>query len=300
MSAWNLLLRCIAIVGGALSCIALASQGFELNLGAQLLGLVDSWDALLRMILGWLIPHLLAALRYLGTLVGWDLRLQLHPHWSHILTVVWLYYLRDTSNFRELIQQEKEGNADAETLEGLRRSQNLSYSLGFGVALCSGVASGLVDPSSGRFWDQFQVALYPVLGFVVYALCMYAGGASWGRKPNCRRLGKPDPGFWPFFGYRAKLTALRFLIALSVIAACLYWFAGQPSPYLVGLSLVWVLLALEWLRRGWGQARDAAAKGGLPIGLALMKEGNINLGTNMLATVGLAAILLFADRFLQP
>lgn len=299
MSASTLIFRLIAIAGGALSFVALAMQGFSLDLGAHLLSLIDGWDAALKAVLGWLIPPLLAMVGNICSWFGWNPHLQVQDHWTHIYTILQLYFLRDATNFRELRQQESAGAADAETLRGLRLSAVLSYAVGLPVALVSAMASGLVDPLSGEFRDQLQIAVYPIIGFVVYALAMSAGGAAWNRKPIARRLGQPDRGFGPFFADRVKLAAIRFAVGIVIVVACLHLAKGAPKPYLLAVCIAWIVLALEWLRRGWGQARKAAASRQCSLRETLMKEGNINLATNMLGMVGLAAILIGLDHFLS-
>lgn len=274
---WQLVRRLLAIFLGAVSCMILAWRGFDLSIDAILEDLLGEWDKLLEIIFGWAARWLVQALNGLIALVHWPWVLTIHEHWRHVFIILLLYFFKDAAQFGEL---------------GLPKNMRTSYVAGCLVAVLSGIGSGLIDTASTRYLDQFLIGFIPIAGFFVYAIIMAYAAARWNRDyfAALHRRTQPEP-FRPFFLHRVGLGATRALIATVILALGLRWISNR-SPAIFLLGIIWCLLAVEWLRRGWLQARTRADTEHLPFKDALLKTGNINMGLDMLATVGLALAAL--------
>ena len=271
------ILRLLAILLGAISCANLAWKGFGFQIGPLLTSLLDSWDQLLADTLGLAASTLIKGLNDLAVYLGWNWHLILYDHWRHVYVVLNLYFVRDAAQFGDL---------------NLKQNMWTSYIAGFVVAAMSALCAGLLNASTTRYGDNLAIGAIPVIGFFMYAVVMAFAAARWNRAFFDRLAGRTEPQpFWQFFGHRIFLAARRATIGLVILAIGLLLVDVQ-SPAILMLAILWLLLAAEWLRRGWLQARDQVRSGEMRWRTALLRTGNINLGLDMFATIGLAITLL--------
>lgn len=144
--------RVMGVVAGTLSLVMLLKLGLVTGgyVGPLLIA-VDYYEAWTHALTGWLEPYIQLALS--GLQASFDLHLSLHPHWKHILLLMWLYF-----------------GADARTYWA-RRKYGFSITtilwggvVAFAASICSGVAP-ITAGSANR-----AIAAIPIGGVVIYEL----------------------------------------------------------------------------------------------------------------------------------
>jgi hypothetical protein len=277
---FKLLLRALTIFLGVMSCMNLASRGFDFSLSPFLEGLLDGYDKALLFLIGWAADLARDGLNAMSEYFDWRWNLVLHPHWRHIYILLQLYFLKDSLNFAEI---------------GLVQAKQASRYGGILIALVAAFCAGLVDPGTGAYKNNLLIGAIAIGGFFAYALMMAFVTALFHRPAFQKVTGKAET-FWEFVGNRVGMAAVRAFCGFLILAIGLPFVSG-PGAAVVMLAALWLALAAEWLRRGWKQARNLVSDG-MTWRAALPAAGNIQLGLDMIATVSLAVVVIAIDHAL--
>lgn len=278
---FRIVVRLLFIGLGALSCVSLAAQGFHVRVGPVLNYLIGNEEIILQQIFGELGQAAVRALHNLSKYFHWGWSLHLDPAWKHIFVILWLYFKQDVQQLKDIADD------TPSQAERLKKAAMISRISGIVIAVLSGFCAGLVDTSSGAYQANLLFGSIPVIGFFIYAAIMAVVNALYMRQGLAEARNIPLPDFRKHLLQRLGMGAARAAAGFAVIAIGLNWPVSE-HPAIFYLIVVWVLLALEWLRRGWGQAKVRAKKDNLTMLAAMNKTGNINLGLDMLTTIGVA------------
>jgi len=175
------------------------------------------------------------------------LSLSLHPHWKHVVILLWLNIGAESRNAWRM---------------GDRGYSAFAAISGLFISLIAGVASGLFDV--GDMWSNVFVALFPMLGYLLWAFGALAyHGFNIGKEYNIRPLSSLGRKYWWMaFSGGATYSLLRFGVGLAIIVAATGW-SQLTGSRVTGLAMLgaWVVfLAMYWIVTGVVQARDERAK----------------------------------------
>lgn len=279
----NFVWRIICICLGAMSCVALAVKGFHIDVGPVLNYIVGTEEIILEQVFGDISQLVVKKLHAISAYFHWGWHFNLDPQWKHIFVILWLYFKQDVGQLKGLAA------ANPQHASGLNKAALISRISGIAAALLSGFGAGLVGSTSGQYATNLLFGSLPILGFFFYATIMALANALYMRQGIAATYGSTVPSFWTWFLQRVGMGLARSLVGFAVLAIGLRWPVTE-NPAIFLLIIVWVLLALEWLRRGWGQAKARAKRSGSTLIAAMLVTGNINLGLDMLATIGTAFI----------
>jgi hypothetical protein len=226
--------------------------------------------------------------QYLSYGIVWLLGLTpvLEAHWQNIFVLLTLYFFRDSDQFFRIKYV---------------RSGVVSLVWGFFVALCAGVAAGLLPLAQSGFGAYVTMVAIPLAAYVAYAFGATLANAIWYRQAFADYLQAPVEPFFAFLGKRMLWAMQRafggFLIALAGFVALMVW--PVPSPGLFMVAALVLVLAVYWLYRGTVQALAQSRSNGRSLGQSLWASGNITMGLDMFVKCLTGAGIWGTDTALQ-
>ncbi len=226
----------IARLLGACSAIAIFRYGLNSGLGSAFQLLLEYYDRVVGLVLGWATPYIESGLARFG----WNL--SLYPQWKHILVLMCIYFLRNS-----LISY---GAKD-------RGIGHFELVWGVTVALVASIAAGTIPLTSEDRIAQFLIAAIPVGGIWAYEIGDVAWRATFYRERAARIYHRPTPTWWAYFEGGLRGTTIRTLIGIVLLAVGLQVPAVQKLrvPGLVLLSSLVFIQALNFLRMGLHDAK---------------------------------------------
>lgn len=254
----------ISFVMGALSLVLLAQQGLAIGLVEPLRIIVQFYEAVIEVLLGWANTPLSAAAKAIAA--RFHLEITLLPHWKHILIPMWLYV-----------------GADCRVMWSIARKRAAIFFavIGSGIALAASVAAATApidDP-----W--MRPVLFPVLGLFLFNFLQAIWDALFKQRPGQTR--------WQVFWYYAGHFAIGNLLIGAIVIAV--GALAKPAD-LPGLSLLLLLLlvaliaARDLLVSAFGAA--ARRKPEQTWWASFANTANARLGGMVLGTLGAALAFL--------
>ncbi len=272
-----ILYRLFPILLGSLSVAYLLWSGLQLDLTAIIEQVLSGLDAALIATIGVLGGLIASRIIEFIASTGLVFDLSLDERWRYLTSLSWLYFIRDFYNFKSY---------------GQTVNIVASFVTGLIAILFFPLMGGLWGAENGSYLEKFLFGFFPLLGFLFYWIVMttFSGFIS---RPEINRKRGLSMSYWEYVGSRYRLSFTRFIVGVIILAALLP-FVGTSIPTIFILFVLWIGLAVEWLRRGIPQALDEARQQNLTLGRALLQGGNVNLGLNMLAAVagGVFIVLL--------
>jgi len=267
---------------GACSAFALFHYSLKFGLGSIFQLLLEYYDRVVGLFLGWAKPYIESGL----ACVGWSL--SLYPQWKHILVIMCIYFLRNALNSYR---------ADD------RGIGHFELVWGFTVALVASVAAGTLPLTSEDQIANFLIAAIPIGGIWAYEIGDVAWRATFYRERAARIYHRPTPTWWAYFEGGLRGTTVRTLIGIVLLAVGLQVPALQrlPAPGLVLLAALVFAQALNFLRMGISDAERLRTPGE-SWSSAYWRTGVAKLGAAMLSVFFWAGILLLSSagqRFLE-
>lgn len=221
---------------GACSAIAVFRYAFNSGLGSAFQLLLEYYDRVVDLALGWAKPYIESGLLS----VGWNV--SLYPQWKHILVLMCIYFLR---NSLVSYRAKDRGIGHFELVWGVT------------VALVASIAAGTIPLTSEDRIAQFLIAAIPVGGIWAYEIGDVVWRATFYRERAARIYHRPIPTWWAYFEGGLRGTTVRTLIGVVLLAAGLQVPAVQKLrvPGLVLLASLVFIQALNFLRMGLSDAR---------------------------------------------
>ena len=262
------------VVFGAPSIVSLVQAAFATgDLHAPIQGMIDAWNAGLRVLSAFIEPAFRLFLDWLNRLVGW--RLELGPHWRHLFVLSMIL----VAGFA---RAEFRGGAASAPLVLSRLVQALP------VVLIGSILAGLV-PLRGSWWAEGAIAALSLatlwLGMALsfpesFAIAVESARAS--ISAFSRRLRLPPP-VSPLLVLSLALAGLAsgafiFAVALSFLP----WF--RPGAGIVFLGLYVIAVAFFALIHGF----------------RIDRLFNLRLGLAILGGFLGAGLIFLADWSLRP
>lgn len=277
-------LRFLGIVAGALSVVSLTRLALRAGLGPTALLMFEFYENLMRAAFGWAEPTIRELLSSIRVYLPWEL--QLYPHWKHTFVLIGIYF------FREALTLYRGGFAARAMFLG---------SYGFIVAVVTSVAAGTIDPTHGDVSAHFLIACIPILGVLAYDLGDGFVSATLFRNRIAQELNHTPETWSHYFNERLFNASRRALLGLILLVAALQvpLVRQLPSPGLVILGLLIVVLALDRLRVGAVNANDIRTDEEAWLS-AFWRAGNTKLGLTMLGVFAGAALFFLFNAGLGP
>lgn len=144
----------IKLIGGILaiiSILSLAQDVFTFGFTYALSTLLEYYDGLSQLFLGWMTPIIVALGRIIFEFVNLDF--QVGDHWRHVFVLSSLYFARDSTTF--LVDDDKIGFAG-------------TLILGLFVAALISVAISSIPLNSSDTRENLVASLFPLWGFAIY------------------------------------------------------------------------------------------------------------------------------------
>jgi len=240
---------------------------------------MDWYDALIKILLGWLEPYINAALDWIAVLINWDL--QLYPHWKHVFVLLGLYFFtKALTSFRA----------------GAFGSGIFQLMLGLTVALTTAVAAGTISLSADAGSDnaalsQFFLASTPLAGYFIFQFTQNIWGATFTRQWNARN-NRVEPSSWFAFFVNTTTRTIRLSLAgLMVvgIGSLMPFIQALPGPGLALFGGLIVLLAAWNLWFGVVRTRNDRARSNLgeieTWSQTYWRQGDPNVGAAMVGVI---------------
>jgi hypothetical protein len=221
----------IGFACAGLSVAALVWRALTLGVSSAMRVLMDYYDGILTVLLGWARPYVSSLVEFVGQWIAIDL--DLHDHWKHVFVLIGVYFFRDAT----------------ETLKvGRPVSALFLLVIGFVIALFSAAGSGSIAPVADDYWAQFWIAAIPVIGVTLYDFLKLLQYTFFLRKWVAERTGEKYAEAWPYFVARIHYVARipPFGLGVAALGALL------PLQYagLATLLFLVVVLTLYWIRTG--------------------------------------------------
>ncbi len=226
LAAW------FGVLSGALSILVLLKSALGVGIGPTLSVVVDYYDRLLEVILGWAEPVLEGIFNFVLSLFN-VAAIDIDDVWKHVTVLIGLYFLRNVSRLYE------GGKASAAT-----------YQLVFAIIFMFvfGAAAGVSRTVLPGFWSHFGVVLWPIVG--TFAMNVVQG--FWFASFPADRAYRTWPDFggtWSHFAWMqtkwAGYLALSGL-ALSIVFMSLPVVSASDDPAVLALCMLVVAFAGYW------------------------------------------------------
>ncbi len=254
-----------------ISIVMLLRHGFSIDLSSLAQTMLDSYEAVSRVMFGWAEPMIQSVLVELRRLVDWDM--QLYSHWKHVFVLLMIYF-----------------GVDTRTLSGIRgqRWPLLQAVVGSVIAVIAAIVAGCVPVSSDQSTvsNNLLLASAPLLGMSAFLFISCVVLASSSRKtwlPFLKRLA--DNG----------TRLIQAIVALLLGGGLLAYSHAVPIDRATSPWLGLVLVAGAIL--GLGLSFVVAAKLTSPDDLLRVRHGRI--GVYVLAVFAGVLMFLFTNAALK-
>ena len=268
--------------------MAVLKHGLDYGFGPTLQLLLDYYESLTQVLLGWAEPYLKDTLADLRDLVGWDLKL--YPHWKHIFVLMMVYF---SARLRSA------------WAVGERTSAAFLWVTGLVWAFLSSVAAGSVPIMPGtRTTTSMLVAIFPVIGVFLFDLSENVWTSVLRRDVQAKLEGDEKFTRLEVFRKLARKASLRFLVACFIILMAvqimeLPVFKDVSNPGLVVLGLLVIAMSFYWLYQGT-LATPHRQRPGESWLQAYLRTGSTRVGLIILATVSGAILFVLINAGMKP
>jgi hypothetical protein len=272
------------VLSGALSIVILLKNALDVGVGPTLTVLIEYYDKLLRVVLGWAEPFLEQLFNGFLSLLG-VAAIEIDDVWKHVTVLIGLYFLRNVTRLYE------SGKAPAAT-----------YQLGFAIIFMFlfGGAAGVSRAMLPGFWSHFGVVMWPILG--TFAMNVVQG--FWFATYPADRAYRTWPDFggsWSHFvGMQAKWAAYLALsgLALAVVFMSLPVVAASDDPAVLALCMLVVAFSGYWFFIGDLSVRKRGVSD-QPYIVALLESPGGKVGLAMGWTIVAVVAFLVANAGLS-
>lgn len=252
---------------GAVSLFALIVHAFHLGIGSAMGLLLEYFERVLQLMLGWAEPYIQSVLDWVNSILGWHLILA--PHWKNIAFLMSLYfgaYVWDAMHRRFF------------------RAMFFYIVVGFPIAIICAVATGSVSLEQSGIWKviaNVTVASIPLIGVIVFSLVTAIRAAKWYRPEGVTF----DQQLRRLFRHPIRFAVIGWSIVLvGCVSLSFTSDQKQIQPSVIVLLVLTLALAIYRiiLQDAWqGQEpgtrstvewwRDVNASGGGRIGLRMLR-----------------------------
>lgn len=212
----------LGIVLSTLSIVALLKHGFDLGFSSVLMIVIEYYEKLTRVFLGWMEPYIRDYLGSISRFTG--INLHLYPHWRHVFILLELYFGSHVRGVR---------------LERGIHATIFNVLLGIILSVFAGLTSGLIRPNGSV--SEIFIAVFPML-----AVSLYGFGTS-ARAATFFRSGQT---WWKAFRQYSR-HAQRFFAGGTLVILLSVAFFLTPIRMPVGSGLIillFLILALALYR----------------------------------------------------
>lgn len=218
-----------------LSVLSLIQYGFAFGLAATVTILLEYYDALVGVLLGWAQPYIQALVHRVAAPFDWGP--QLLPHWKHVYVLLGAYFFR---------------SAAVNYSYGYRGAAWFCGIWGAIVALGSSAAAGTISLREGHAGNNLTMAAIPVAGIFIFDMAKQLWNATFIREKAARVYGSPVWTWWEFARHNLLLVLAQTVGSLVFVWVVLRvpWVSRVPSPGLAALAFL--VLAIVVYRVGVG------------------------------------------------
>lgn len=270
---------------GVLALVQILGLGLRAEFTEVLTKILESYDKLVDLTLGWLTPFF----QWLGNLVGFvfGFDLMLYPHWKHFFVILLLYYSRDVLGFR-----------NAGHMRGLVYMAPTALFCAISSSIAIGSIAGLED-GWGTLADVVNATIacaWVCAFYAFYGLVRSIVVSSFARY-NEKHLGGVD-GFWNSVRVRSRGFASDAFSGFA-IGSTFSIFVAQFAigiPAILSVFFIVFLLSVLHISRGWARALDQA-QSSVENGEVSAKERIAAFRVNGNAQLGMGIFGMFTAAF---
>ena len=282
--------KLLSLVLGTLSVVQLIKHGFEMHSFAAPLQLVlDYYETLVHILVGWTEPYLHALLLFIHDLTNWQLKLD--PNWKHIFVLLMLFF----------------GAFARHLSASTRTGAIILWACGVIVSLATSVWLG-VEPVLTESSDPVDILMHALVTAVpLFVVGLFFGGSAIWYAVDQARLRRI-----PWWKVLATRPAIPFFLVFLVVAIAViaFWIGGLignfnsdvlllqpllqiPRPLLVGLGFIGV--AAFFLVWGALNAIAYARETKRPWAREFRENAWTAVGVSMISVMGGAATFLVCN-----
>lgn len=268
---------------GAFSLISLIRHGINISFSDVLLAIINQYDSIVDIILGWATPILQIIIDKINQSI--NIHLTLYEHWKHIFILIGIYLFREASSSYAI---------------GFRVTSYFKTILSIIITTLTSIITGLLSLSSGNMFDQFFIAFIPILGIIIYDIIDNIWSVTFLREYWANQYHVPCPTWWSDFKQNLIWVAHRNVaaIAILIIGLQIPLIRHTDSPGVVMLTLLIFLMSFYWFWRGISNVKFVRREND-NWEIALWRTGYAHIGAAMLGVFFWVGVFTIANAGLR-